>query len=334
MYLIKLVLLVLKKERAAIVIYLLNTSVLLGFYYLLFNSKEVMYPIVISLFFLLIYIIYKAFKYNDFYTSLREAKNSPSYIGNLQKNKEVFQVVNEIHDMYIDRFYRLQNKLNERDRLLAQWVHNMKTSITVIDLACEKGELEVGHNYFINDILEENKKLQDNLEETLNLFRLDEFSKDYVPEKVNLRELVINSINSKKREFIYKKVFPKINIKDDYYIYTDKKWGKYMIEQIISNSIKYSQKENSYVTFNAKKEENNIILSIEDKGIGIRKEDIPRVFEAFFTGSNGRKNNKSSGIGLYMVKLVGDELGHNISIKSKVGEGTIVEISYLSKLQG
>ncbi|MBW9159415.1 ATP-binding protein [Clostridium tagluense] len=69
------------------------------------------------------------------------------------------------------------------------------------------------------------------------------------------------------------------------------------------------------------------------KGIGIRKEDISRVFQAFFTGSNGRNNNKkSSGIGLYMVKLVADELGHEIYIKSKVGEGTIVEISYLSKL--
>jgi len=350
MCLTKLVLRVLKKERTAIIIYLLNTMVLVSFYYLLFNSREVIYPIMLSLFFLMIYVIYKTIEYNNFYIRLNEAKKSPSYKEKFDNNKEVFEAINEIHDTYINKFYKMQNKLKERDTLLAQWVHNMKTSIAVIDLACEKGlnhhlrcddinDLpserslkELGDSNFIEDILEENKKLQDNLEETLNLFRLDEFAKDYIPEKVNLRELVNSAVNNKKREFIYSKVFPKVIIDENYYIYTDKKWSKYMLEQIIANAIKYSEKENSYVTFSVREEDNYITLCIEDKGIGIRKEDIIRVFQPFFTGSNGRNNKKSSGIGLYMVKLVCDELGHEIHIKSKVGEGTIVEISYLSKL--
>lgn len=332
MCLTKLILMVLKKEKATIIIYLLNTGVLVSFYYLVFNSKEVIYPIILSLFFLIIYIIYKTIEYNNFYISLDEAKKSPNYKGKSDSNKEVFEAVNEMHDSYINKFYKMQNRIKERDALMAQWVHNMKTSITVIELACEKGLKELGNSNVIDDIIEENKKLQDNLEETLNLFRLDEFAKDYIPEKINLRELVATAINNKKREFIYSKVYPKVIIDEKYNIYTDKKWSKYMLEQIIANAIKYSEKENSYVTFSVMQEGNYITLCVEDKGIGIRKEDISRVFQAFFTGSNGRNNKKSSGIGLYMVKLVADELGHEIHIKSKVGEGTIVEISYLSKL--
>lgn len=332
MCLTKLVLRVLKKERTAIIIYLLNSGVLVSFYYLIFNSREALYPIALSLFFLMIYVIYKTIEYNNFNIRLKEAKKSPSYKEKVRNNEEVFEAINEIHDTYIKKFYKMQNKLKERDTLLAQWVHNMKTSIAVIDLACEKGIKELENSNFIDDILEENKKLQDNLEETLNLFRLDEFAKDYIPEKVNLRELVTSAVNNKKRDFIYSKVFPKVNIDEAYYIYTDKKWARYMLEQILANAIKYSEKENSYVTFSVVEEDSYITLCIEDKGIGIRKEDITRVFQPFFTGSNGRNNKKSSGIGLYMVKLVSDELGHKINIKSKVGEGTIVEISYLSKL--
>ncbi|MCB2360484.1 sensor histidine kinase [Clostridium estertheticum] len=350
MCLTKLILLVLKKEKAAIIIYLLNTIVLVSFYYLIFNSREIIYPIAVSLFFLMIFIIYKTIEHNNFYISLNEAKKSPNYKGKFDNSVEVFEVINEIHDNYINKFYKMKNRIKERDTLMAQWVHNMKTSITVIDLASEKGlnhykrcrnidgvssEIplkDLENSDFLYDILEENKKLQDNLEETLNLFRLDEFAKDYIPEKVNLRELVNSAVNNKKREFIYSKVFPKVIIDEKYYIYTDKKWSKYMLEQIITNAIKYSEKENSYVTFSLVEDDNCITLSVEDKGIGIRKEDISRVFEAFFTGTNGRNNKKSSGIGLYMVKLVADELGHKINIKSRVGEGTIVEISYLSKL--
>lgn len=350
MCLIKFILVVLKKEKAAIIIYLLNTVVLVSFYYLIFNSREVIYPIVVSMFFLMIFIIYKIIGYKNFYIRLKEAKISPNYKGKFDNSIEIFETINEIHDTYINKFYKMKNRIKERDTLMAQWVHNMKTSVTVIDLASEKGLNHYKRCFnsndvsskistknsenrdFLYDILEENKKLQDNLEETLNLFRLDEFAKDYIPEKINLRELVNSAINNKKREFIYSKVYPKVIIDEKYYIYTDKKWSKYMLEQIITNAIKYSEKENSYVIFSVVEEDNYIKLCIEDKGIGIRKEDISRVFQAFFTGNNGRNNKKSSGIGLYMVKLVADELGHKIYIKSKVGEGTIVEISYLSKL--
>ncbi|MBU3199606.1 hypothetical protein LL037_23285 [Clostridium estertheticum] len=223
MCLTKLILVVLKKEKAAVIIYLLNTVVLVSFYYLIFNSREIIYPIAVSSFFLMIFIIYKTSEYNNFYIRLNEAKTSPNYKGKFDDNVEVFETINEIHDNYINKFYKMKNRIKERDTLMAQWVHNMKTSITVIDLASEKGlnhykrcrniddlSLEIPlkdleDSDFLYDILEENKKLQDNLEETLNLFRLDEFAKDYIPEKVNLRELVNSAVNNKKREFIYSK---------------------------------------------------------------------------------------------------------------------------------
>jgi two-component system, OmpR family, sensor histidine kinase YxdK len=333
MSLIKLFHTVAEREKPAIIMFSFNAGFLALFYYLRFGVNELTYTLAISGFFFVAYFIYRLYEYKRFYEMLRGSLNSQSIKENLDaKNRDVLETINEIYSKHIDRYYKIQNKINARDTLLEQWIHNMKTSVAVIELASEKGLHDFGEEQFLKDIAEENKKLEGNLEETLNVFRLDEFAKDYVPEDVTLKELVTTAINSKKRDFIYKRVFPKVEIEDKLHVYTDKKWGKYMLEQIISNAIKYSDKENSIVVFKAAMKEGRVLLSIEDNGIGISKSDLPRVFEAFFTGGNGRKGENSSGIGLYMVKLVSEELGHKINIRSEVGQGTIFEINYLSNL--
>jgi len=205
----------------------------------------------------------------------------------------------------------------------------MKTSITVIDLACEKDELTNGSNKSIEDIKEENSILKKNLEECLNVLRLDDFSRDYITTSCNLREIVNTVVNSKKRDFIYKGVFPTVSINDDINIYTDKKWCIYMLEQIIANAIKYSEdKKGKKIEIGAVRNSEYIELLIKDEGIGISKEDLPRVFEPFFTGNNGRKERSSTGIGLYMVKIIVKKLGHGISLASQVDNGTEFKIVF------
>ena len=105
-----------------------------------------------------------------------------------------------------------------------------------------------------------------------------------------------------------------------------------MLSQIISNAIKYSSDhdKSKNIYFSISKEEKYTVLEIRDEGIGIPEYDIDRVFEPFFTGENGRRIKKSSGIGLYICKLIAEKLGHKIHIKSKVGQGTIVKLRYLS----
>jgi len=205
----------------------------------------------------------------------------------------------------------------------------MKTSITVIDLACEQNNLVNGNNKYIEDIKEENSTFKKNLEECLNVLRLDDFSRDYITTACNLNDIVNSAVNSKKRDFIYKRVFPTVNIDKDLNVYTDRKWCIYMIEQIISNAIKYSEsKSGNKIRISAAKGNEGIELLIKDEGMGITKEDLPRVFEPFFTGSNGRKERSSTGIGLYMVKTISKKLGHSISLNSKVGRGTEFKIIF------
>ena len=109
-----------------------------------------------------------------------------------------------------------------------------------------------------------------------------------------------------------------------------------VITQLISNGVKYSalkgEGEEKYLYFAIRKEDERIVLSIWDEGVGIPEYDMPRIYEAFFTGENGRRTDKSSGIGLYFCKQVCDMLGHELKITSKLGEGTTVTLSYLSKL--
>ena len=101
-----------------------------------------------------------------------------------------------------------------------------------------------------------------------------------------------------------------------------------MINQILGNAIKYSKKENAKIKIYSKKNENNVVLSIEDNGIGIPKQDIRRVFDKGFTGENGRIYGKSTGMGLYICKRLSDKLGLELELSSKYGEGTKVNIIF------
>ncbi|MTK12398.1 MAG: HAMP domain-containing histidine kinase [Clostridiaceae bacterium] len=335
MYLMELITDVLKNKSRVIIAYTINTSILIIFYSLLLDAKEFLYPIVISVFVLFIYLLIEMLKYKSFVSSIEEAKVSPDYQSksmNLQE-KMIFDTIKNIHDGYTNKFYEMYCDQREKDTLFSQLIHNMKTSVTIIDLASQKRYLEIKDTSYLQDIKEENDKLKMNLEQCLNVLRLKDFSKDYVPEKVNLIKLVNDAINAKKRDFIYRQVYPKVQIDADIEVYTDKKWCSYMIDQILSNAIKYSAShENKKIHVTSKREENSITLNIRDEGIGIDLEDIPRVFEAFFTGNNGREYKSATGIGLYMVKLISEKLGHRVHINSKKGEGTEVEIIYLSKM--
>lgn len=331
MYLIELIIKVGKAKSRELLALAINTSVIILFYYLLFENSEVVYPLMLSGFIISIYFIVEVIKYKVFQEKLKDSEVSPNYHNsNLSSNEEeILNTISNIHREYLNRIDTLNQEVDEREQLFSQWIHNMKTSITVIDLACEKDELTNGCNKCIEDIKEENSILKKNLEECLNVLRLDDFSRDYITTSCNLMGMVNAVVNSKKRDFIYKGVFPTVSIEHNINVYTDKKWCVYMIEQIVSNAIKYSEdKKGNKIEICAVRKNEEIELLIRDEGIGISKEDLPRVFEPFFTGSNGRKERNSTGIGLYMVKIIAKKLGHCISLASQVGSGTDFKIVF------
>ncbi len=103
---------------------------------------------------------------------------------------------------------------------------------------------------------------------------------------------------------------------------------EFIINQIIINSIKYSKEKDAYIKVSYKNNKNNVMLFIEDNGIGIDSTEIEKVFNKGFTGTNGRKKYNSTGIGLYLCKKLCDKLGHNITISSKINEKTTVTIIF------
>lgn len=207
--------------------------------------------------------------------------------------------------------------------MIYRFVHQMKTPLSVLRLICEKHRQEDDYKKIVRNI----NAIEYNLNQILDLYRLDEFKNDFVSEKVFLKQACKDSINGLKDYFITFQIYPRLDIDDDIYVYSDSKWLKLIIHQILTNAIKYSDKGQT-VTIKAKRKAERVILSIIDEGIGIEKADLDNIFELFYIGKNGRNNADSSGIGLYIVKKVIEYLGHKLEVESKIGRGTSMTIIF------
>jgi integral membrane sensor signal transduction histidine kinase len=234
-------------------------------------------------------------------------------------------------DIRIDYYHKIIEKLYEELEKLTQenrqkntdmvdyysmWVHQIKTPIAAMNFLLDNEEVD-------QKILQQELfKIERYVEMVLTYIRLDSISSDYVITKINLDEVVKDSVKKYATIFINKKI--KLNyVSYETMVISDKKWLSFAFEQILGNSVKYSSAggEITIETYENK-------LVIEDNGIGIKEEDLPRIFEKGFTGFNGRYEKKSSGLGLYLCKKTLDKLGHHIEISSKVGEGTRIEITF------
>ena len=184
------------------------------------------------------------------------------------------------------------------------WIHEVKIPIATSKMIIENNKNEVTKN-----IDEELDKIDDYTEQALFYARSNTVNKDYIIKKIKLEKIVNMALLKNKKEFIGRKI--NVNIYDlDLEVATDSKWLVFILNQIISNSIKYKkQNENLTLEIFAKKQKENVTLYIKDNGIGISKNDISRIFEKGFTGENGRIiGKKSTGIGLYLCKKLCDKL--------------------------
>ena len=227
-------------------------------------------------------------------------------------------------DIRIDYYHKIIEKLAQENRqkntdmvdYYSMWVHQIKTPIAAMNFLLDNEEVN-------QKILQQELfKIERYVEMVLTYIRLDSISSDYVITKINLDEVVKDSVKKYATIFINKKI--KLNyVSHETMVISDKKWLSFAFEQILGNSVKYSSVggEITIETYENK-------LVIEDNGIGIKEEDLPRIFEKGFTGFNGRYEKKSSGLGLYLCKKTLDKLGHHIEISSKVGEGTRIEITF------
>lgn len=227
----------------------------------------------------------------------------------------------------IEEYYRdtVKYLLSEVDRLKSEsenirtenidyytkWVHQIKTPISVMKLELQQEDTE-----FNRMLLSELFVAEQYVDMVLCKFRLDSYSNDFIFKEYSLDDIIKKAIRKYSRLFVRKK------LKLDYTetnasVLTDEKWLGFIIEQLLSNAVKYTDCGSVIIWFDEDR-----FLHIKDTGIGIASEDIPRIFEKGFTGYNGRADKKSSGLGLYLVKQAADKLSHKITVSSEIGVGT------------
>lgn len=204
---------------------------------------------------------------------------------------------------------------------IESWIHEVKTPIACIDLICKNSKNDVS-----NKILVENKKIENYVEQVLFYAKSMNVSDDYRIKKIKLNDVVHMAVKNFSKQLILVNAEIDISL-DDTYVYCDEKWLLFILGQIISNSIKY-RKEKLKLRFSSYETENNVTLSVKDNGIGIRKGDILKVFNKGFTGNNGRTISKSTGMGLYICKMLCDKLYLDIDITSTENVGTEITIVF------
>lgn len=248
---------------------------------------------------------------------ITEVIKEPNFIDGKIFLEYLYEIDKSMHE-YINKYKNISNEFIEYIEL---WCHEIKTPLATTDLIIENNT-----NPTTLSIKEEIDKIDNFIEQVLYYARSDSVEKDYIIKEINLNDVVNTVIKRNKKVLINTKI--KIEISKLGIVDTDSKWIEFILNQIIINSIKYSKESKANIKIYSKENKNNIILCIEDNGIGIDSTEINKVFYKGFTGTNGRKKYKSTGIGLYLCKKLCDKLGHSISISSKINEGTKVMIVF------
>ena len=227
-------------------------------------------------------------------------------------------------------YQRLIHKLNEdKRRLISQadekhtnlieyytlWTHQIKTPLSAMDFLLQARNEEV-----FDDMELQMMEVEGYIDMALEYLRIEHMSSDLKLAKYSIQSIVNSAIKAYSKIFIYKGIILELR-EIDLNVITDEKWLLFVIKQLLSNALKYTPE--GKVMIYAK--DNS--LFIEDSGIGIQEEDIANIFDRGFTGYNGRINRKSTGLGLYLVKEVVDNLGHSIHVSSTVGLGTKVRLN-------
>lgn len=222
------------------------------------------------------------------------------------------------------------SELKSQERIFKQemsdyysmWVHQIKTPIAAMHVLQQTLEEEYPEQKYIKEIKLELFKIEQYVEMMLTYLRMGEMSGDLKFEKYSLDAIVRQVIRKYSQMFILRKIHLQY-AKTSQCIVTDEKWLQFVLEQVLSNALKYT-KDGGMIFIYTEEKENKKCLVIEDSGIGIWAEDLPRVFEKGFTGYNGRADKKSTGIGLYMCKKIMERLNHQIWIESEIDKGTKV----------
>lgn len=302
------------KSRLKVLVLLVVVEGIFVSAYFLFDlpAVTVLYPLVLSsvaillagvIDFLIVFNKHGRLKRNDL----------PQASGPLEKDYR--EIINKLKEEQEFARQKTTSDFNNMVEYYTVWAHQIKTPIASMRLQIQSVDSDLARR-LDGDL----NRIEAYVEMVLTFLRLDSDSTDYVIRKIDLDAVIKPAIRKFARDFISKKLTMDFK-PTEYKVLSDDKWLSFVIEQVLSNAVKYTKKGGIKVYMDEPG-----ILCIEDTGIGISAEDLPRVFENGYTGFNGREDKRASGIGLYLCKRICDNLGHKIYAESEPGVGTKIRI--------
>lgn len=307
------------------------------------RKQDVVYAAVLDAILLLITVLVGFFRYSSKVKALSNALKRP-----VEEQAQLPEATDDV-EMFYQRLLENQSiarsesessaaiRQSQMRDYYSMWVHQIKTPISAMKLLLEVEREELGQ--LICDDEQSQCLLSDNMDSFEDeLFRIEEYvgmalqyqrvsstENDFVLEKVSVDGVIRDTIKK------YAKIMIRRHIGMNYSgtvqeVYTDGKWLAFILEQLLSNAIKYTPQ--GVVTIETAEEKDRFFITIKDTGIGIKAEDLPRVFEKGYTGYNGHADKKATGIGLYLCRQMADKLGHTIRMESEIGKGTKVWIGF------
>lgn len=323
----------LREQRPLIFIYLAQLLIVTLIYWLdgYRNMSVSIYAGLISGSLLLGYLIFRFIANRSFYKRLEQPYASPEplqreFSGEPSQTplaEALQQVLQTQFRHYTTDLHNYKHRIESHIQFINQWAHQMKTPISVIHLILQKKDDP--DSTAIGDELDRLKK---GLDLVLYTARLDTFERDFCVETLQLEQIVRSAASEQKRLFIRRRIFPSIDVDPALTITSDEKWLSFVLSQLITNAVRYTPNERGTLFFTGYRQNEEVILELRDEGIGIPESDLPRVFDPYFTGENGRRYQESTGMGLYLVQQICSKLGHGLHIESVVGEGTTVRITF------
>ena len=321
----------LKDKLYAFLIFIIYIIILILFLIALKLSSSIIIFITaftIVIFFVILFFDY--FRKRKFYNELLDKLNTLDkkylliemvLVPNFLEGKILYDVLDEVNKNEHDLISNLKNKQEDFKEYIELWIHEVKLPLASLTLINRKDK----------NTLRELKRIEDDVEQILYYVRCENANNDYLIKEWNLDTIIKNVALRNKDDLLALDIDFKVdncNLK----VLTDSKWLEFIINQIVSNSIKYKKDKDSIIEITGEDSDDFVTITIYDNGKGISKSDLPRVFSKTFTGNNGRVNSsKSTGMGLYLCKELCKSLGHKIEIDSKVNEYTKVIITIYKK---
>ena len=318
-----------------VIFIIINIIVLVITSYLLFGLNVSSYAIfiicILNFLASISFFIYDCLRKSKYYSSLLkrlDELDKKYFIGDVAteedflEGKILFEIISQATKLMKDDISESIRNSNDYKEYIELWVHEIKTPIATCKLLIENNDNEVTES-----IGEEVTKVEDYIEQVLFYARSNAVEKDYLIKEINLKKSINAVIRKNANTLIEKRV--KVDIRNvDKIVSCDSKWIEFILGQIVSNSIKYMDKKESVLKIYSENIGNDVILKICDNGIGMDEKSVIKAFEKGYTGKNGRRFGKSTGMGLYLCKKLCEKLGLGINIKSKENEGTEVTILF------